>query len=192
MHGRPQHCFVADPIEAPSRSPEVTGVPPHVIEAPMPLAPALDAGFRLAYRLAFQALRAWWFLRRPAHRGAIVAVWHAGRVLVVRPSYRRTLDLPGGGLGRGEAAVAAACRELGEEVGIAVAPAALRLTLEMTAWWDFRRDHVSVFELRLDRAPALRIDRREITGAEFMAPAAVLAGQISPFVRAYLAAAAVS
>jgi 8-oxo-dGTP diphosphatase len=158
----------------------------------MSLAAALDAGYRLAYRLAFRALRVGWFLRRPAHRGAIVAVWHAGRVLVVRPSYRRTLDLPGGGIARGEAAVAAACRELGEEVGIIVAPAALTLALEMTAWWDYRRDHVSIFELRLDTAPAIRVDRREITGAEFMAPAAMLAGKISPFVRAYLGVAAVS
>jgi 8-oxo-dGTP diphosphatase len=159
----------------------------------MSLDSALDVGFRLAYRLAFRVLRVWWFLRRPTHRGVVVAVWHAGRVLVVRPSYRRTLDLPGGGIARGEAAVAAACRELGEEVGIAVAPSALRLALEMTAWWDFRRDHVSIFELRLDGPPpAIRVDRREITGAEFMASASVLAGQISPFVRAYLGAAAVS
>jgi 8-oxo-dGTP pyrophosphatase MutT (NUDIX family) len=159
----------------------------------MSLAPALDAGFRLVYRLAFRVLRIWWFLRRPAHRGAIVAVWHAGRVLVVRPSYRRTLDLPGGGIARGEAAVAAACRELGEEVGIAIAPAALSFALEMTAWWDYRRDHVSIFELRLEGPPpAIRVDRREIAAAEFMAPAAMLAGEISPFVRAYLAAAAVS
>jgi len=158
----------------------------------MSLAPALDAGFRLGYRLAFQLLRAWWFLRRPAHRGVLVAVWHGGRVLMVRPSYRRVLDLPGGSVGRREAVAPAACRELGEEVGIAVAPAALNLALEMTAWFDYRRDHVSIFELRLDAAPAIRVDRREITQAEFIAPADVLAGRVSPFVRAYLAAAGVS
>lgn len=155
-------------------------------------APALDAGVRLAYRLAFTLLRAWWFLRRPDHRGALVAVWHDGRVLMVHPSYRRTLDFPGGGVGRGEAPAAAALRELDEEVGIVAAPAALRLAREMTAWWDFRRDHVSIFELRLGERPALRIDRREIVAAEFMAPAAILDRPVSPFVRAYLGAAAVA
>jgi 8-oxo-dGTP diphosphatase len=155
-------------------------------------ASALDAACRFAYRLAFCLLRAWWFLRRPDHRGAIVAVWHGGCVLMVRPSYRRTLDFPGGGIGRGEAAAAAALRELGEEVGIVAVPAALRLVREMTAWWDFRRDHVSIFELRLAEPPELRIDRREIVAAEFMAPAAIPDRAISPFVRAYLSDAAMA
>lgn len=163
---------------------------PLSFDAP-PARGALDAGFRLAYRLAFALMRLWWFLRRPEHRGALVAVWHDGRVLMLRQSYRDTLDFPGGGLLRGEAPAEAACRELGEEVGIAVAPAALRLAREMTAWRDFRRDHVSIFELRLGMRPALRFDHREIVAAEFMAPAAALAGPVSPFVRAYLLAAAV-
>jgi 8-oxo-dGTP diphosphatase len=154
--------------------------------------PALDPAFRLAYRLAFCLLRAWWFVRRPDHRGAIVAVWHDGCLLMVHPSYRPTVDFPGGGIGQGETAAAAALRELGEEVGIVAVPEALRLVREMTAWLDFRRDHVSIFELRLAERPALRVDRREIVAAEFMTPAAVLDRPISPFVRAYVAAAAVA
>ena len=152
----------------------------------------LDAAFRLAYRLGFRALRLWWFLRRPSHRGAVVAVWHEGRVLMLRQSYRRTLDFPGGGLARDEAPRAAACRELAEEVGLAVPADALRLVREMTASCDYRRDHVAIFELRLERPPTLRLDGREVVAAAFMAPEAVLAAEISPFVRAYLAPALVS
>jgi 8-oxo-dGTP diphosphatase len=152
----------------------------------------LDACYRLAFRFGFRVMRLWWFLRRPAHRGAIVAVWHEGRVLMLRPSYRHTLDFPGGGLGPREAPRAGACRELAEEVGLDIAPDALQLAREMTALWDWRRDHVAIFELRLAARPRLRLDGREIVGAEFMAPAAVLAGEISPFVRAYLAATAMA
>jgi len=152
----------------------------------------LDAGYRLAFRFGYRVMRLWWFLRRPDHRGAIVAVWHEGRVLMLRPSYRRTLDFPGGGLGAGEAPRAGACRELAEEIGLEIAPEALLLAREMTAFWDWRRDHVAIFELRLAARPRLCPDRREIVAAEFMVPAAVLAGEISPFVRAYLAATAMA
>ena len=146
-----------------------------------------DHGFRLAYRLGFRLLLLWWFLRRPDHAGALVAVWQGGRILMLKHSYRRALHFPGGGLGRGEAPRAGAARELAEETGITVAPDALRLAREMTAICDWRRDHVSIFELQLAAPPALRIDRREIVAAEFMTPAAVLAEEASPFVRAYLA-----
>jgi 8-oxo-dGTP diphosphatase len=152
----------------------------------------LDACYRLAFRLGYRVMRLWWFLRRPEHRGAIVAVWHEERVLMLRASYRRTLDFPGGGLGAGEAPRAGACRELAEEVGLEIAPEALTLAHEMTALWDWRRDHVAIFELRLTTPPRLRLDGREIVAAEFMPPAAVLAGEISPFVRAYLTASAMA
>ena len=35
----------------------------------------MDRFWRLAYRLGFRAARLWWRLRRPAHDGAVVAVW---------------------------------------------------------------------------------------------------------------------
>jgi 8-oxo-dGTP diphosphatase len=148
----------------------------------------VNAGFRLAYWLGYRTLRCWWLLRRPEHRGALVAVWREGRILMLRQSYRPGLEFPGGGLLRGEAPRAAACRELAEEVGLAVVPEALTLAREMTALCDGRIDHVSIFELRLGADPALRPDRREIVGARFMAPAAALAAEISPFARAYLEA----
>lgn len=152
----------------------------------------LDGPWRLAYRLAFGLLRCWWFLRRPHHQGALVAVWHEGRVLMLTPSYRKTLDFPGGGRRRGEAAAQAAARELAEETGIAAAPAALALALEMTVFWHWRYDEVAVFELRLADPPAIRVDRREIVAARFMAPDAALATPLSPFVRAYLERAGVA
>jgi 8-oxo-dGTP diphosphatase len=52
--------------------------------------------------------------------GAIGVVVVDGEVLLVRQSYRRGWGVPGGLLGRGEAAEAAVVRELWEEVGLAV------------------------------------------------------------------------
>jgi 8-oxo-dGTP diphosphatase len=152
----------------------------------------LDAAYRLVYRLGFRAARAWWGIRRPDHHGVMVAVWAEGRVLMLRSSYRASFDFPGGGIERGEAPLAAVARELREEAGVAAAADAFRFIGEIVAWWDNRRDHVSMFELRLAAQPKVQPDGREIVSAAFMPPAAVLALPISPFVRAYLESAPVS
>ena len=146
----------------------------------------LDHGYRLAYRVGFVAARSWWFLRRPRHEGVLVAIWVGDRVLVVRQSYREALCFPGGGVNRGEAPAAAAVRELSEEIGLAVPPGALALAYEATKRWDYRRDHVQIFELRLDTEPTLRIDNREIIEAWFVVPGACRGAEMNPFISEYL------
>src|SRR5690348_10243118 len=146
-----------------------------------------DLAFRTLYRVAFRVLRLWWFVRRPDQYGVMVAVWSGGRVLIVRQSYRDTLELPGGSIGRHETAVAAACRELSEEVGLLVRPADLQHARQIVLCRDYRRDHVTIFEFALAAPPPpLHIDRREIVAADFMAPTAALRALVSPFLRAYL------
>lgn len=159
--------------------------------APSRIVRLSDAGFRIAYRIAFRLLLIWWFLRRPHHRGAVVAVWLDGAVLMLRQSYRGLLDFPGGSIGRNELPLQAACRELAEEVGLAVPPEALSHARDIVVWWEHRRDHVSIFELRLSEMPALRLDNREIIGARFMTPSAALAAGVPPYIRAYLEGGAV-
>ena len=57
----------------------------------------------------------------------------------------------------------------------------------MVVDWDFRRDRVRIFELRLRAEPVIRIDDREIVEARFVDPRALLAEDIlPPFTRAYL------
>jgi ADP-ribose pyrophosphatase YjhB (NUDIX family) len=146
----------------------------------------IDSGFRFAYRLVYRVLWLWWFLRRPAHCAAAVAVWHEGHVLMLRTSYRAVLEFPGGQLTAGETARDGARRELAEEVGIEVAPEALSLRGEVETHWEYRHDHVTVFELRLARLPALSFDRREIVAADFMTREAALAAPLSAVERAYL------
>lgn len=146
-----------------------------------------DRLWRFAYRVGFRIVRQWWRLRRPHHDGAVVAVWLRGRVLVVQQSYRTNLSWPGGGIRRGEAPEHAARRELREELGLAVPPGGLALAREMVVDWDFRRDRVRIFELRLEAEPAIRIDNREIVAARFVEPRELLAARnLPPFIRAHL------
>jgi 8-oxo-dGTP diphosphatase len=148
----------------------------------------MDRCWRIAYWVGFRTLRLWWWLRHPDHHGAIVAVWLDGRVLVVQQSYRPMPMFPGGGIHRGEEPRAAAQREMAEEIGLDAALDDLLLVREVVAEWDFRRDHVRIFELHLSAEPRLRIDGREIVAARFVEPESLLAVKgMPPFIRAYLA-----
>ena len=72
---------------------------------------------RVFYRAAYLAARIWWFIRRPHTNGSLVALWCDGRLLLVRTSYRQLYSLPGGFMKHGETSLAAAERELQEELG---------------------------------------------------------------------------
>jgi 8-oxo-dGTP pyrophosphatase MutT (NUDIX family) len=145
-----------------------------------------DRAWQLAYWVGFRMALVWWRVRRPHHHGAVVAVWLDGKILGVRQSYTTRLSWPGGGIWRGEDPAHAAQRELREELGLSVAPGDLRLVRRMTCQIDYRYDHVCIFELHLTAAPALQLDRREITCAAFMHPQDMLAVKTPDFIRAYL------
>ena len=36
----------------------------------------IDRCFQLAYKLAYRLIHVYWFICRPSHRGALVAIWH--------------------------------------------------------------------------------------------------------------------
>lgn len=74
---------------------------------------------RTALRLAHRLRARWWRLSGKRLVGVrVIAFDAAGRVLLVRHSYGSDKwMLPGGGIGRGEAPLAAGIRELAEETG---------------------------------------------------------------------------
>ncbi len=113
---------------------------------------------------------------------AAVAVWHAGRLLVVEHSYMRGMTLPGGHIGSNETPVLAAARELEEEVGLVITP----VEFQFFGRTEGRHTSVSLFECRLAREPEIRIDNREITAAAFTIPAAI--SEPSSTLRNYLRA----
>ena len=73
-----------------------------------PVGAAVDLGFRTAYKVAHRMLRAYWSVRKPNTHGALVAVWHDGKIMIIKNSYRHHYTLPGGYVRSGESAAAAA------------------------------------------------------------------------------------
>ncbi len=153
---------------------------------PAGISGSLDSGWRATFWLGYRLLKIWWFVWRPRHAGAVVAVWLDGRILLVRQSYRKTLSWPGGGIRRSETPKDAARRELREEIGLSVEREALSFAMDMVLPLDYRRDHVNIFELVLKAPPVLRLDNREVVEASFLDPDTVLKRPIQPFIRAYL------
>ncbi|MEO3750111.1 NUDIX domain-containing protein [Streptomyces sp. B6B3] len=77
----------------------------------------------------------------------LVALWHAGRLLLVRERTRDCWELPGGGIDPGETPRVAAVRELWEESGQRVAPDALTFAgFARTALPDRRVLHGALYQ----------------------------------------------
>ena len=143
----------------------------------------VDDLHRCAYRMGHLLARQWWRLRRPEIRGVAVAVWSAGRLLVVRPSYRRGYDLPGGGLDAGEEPRRGAARELAEELAVELPTAELQDLGLFDFTLEHRRIRETLFAWHPLGEPALRIDRREIVWAGFLPPTELHRAAVTPSVR---------
>jgi len=148
---------------------------------------AFDAEIRLGYRWAYLVLRLWWFVRRPHTNGVAVALWHEGRVLLVRTSYRACYSLPGGFVRRGEPPEQAARREVREEIGLDLPAQGLRHAWHGSVQFESRLDTIDIWEVSLDEPPAIHITGREIVWAGWMDPSAAMGRRLLPHLAAYLA-----
>jgi 8-oxo-dGTP pyrophosphatase MutT (NUDIX family) len=146
----------------------------------------INALIRALYRVAHWGLRVLWFIRRPETTGALVAVWHDGRILLVRNSYRRQLTLPGGYAKPREEKRTTAARELREEVGVSVQPKRLVHAYHGTHLFEYRKDTLDIYELVVDDEPTIEVDDREVVRATFHMPADALQLPIVPHLREYL------
>ena len=149
----------------------------------------LDALYRITYRVAYRLHLLGAFLLRPRCEGVWVAVWCGGRLLVVRNAYRKRLTLPGGGIDGGEEPLAAAIRELREEVGITLAPRQLRFAGQFRSAIEFKRDTINLFDVQLSEQPLVTIDNREVVYAEFLDPATLSPDAVFPVLLEYTAVA---
>ena len=129
---------------------------------------------------------AWWYVGRPHHYGAVIAIWLGGQILMIQHSYHNHLGWPGGSIRRGEEPPDAAIRELHEELGLSVDRAALGFVEKILERWEYRYDHVWIFELTLAAPPILELDGREVVAASFMNPAELLTMPLIPFICTYL------
>jgi 8-oxo-dGTP pyrophosphatase MutT (NUDIX family) len=120
---------------------------------------------RTALRLAHHLRMRWWRMRRPSIRGCrVLALDGEGRVLLIRQSYgSRNWLLPGGGITRKEAVIAAALRELREETACGLED--LRELTNFVEGLFGAANHVHVVAGRATGTP--RADGREVIEARF-------------------------
>jgi 8-oxo-dGTP pyrophosphatase MutT (NUDIX family) len=128
-------------------------------------------------------MRVYWGVLHPQTHGALVAIWHQGKVLLVRNSYVRYYSLPGGYVHPRETGREAALRELLEETGIRADPSALRLALDEQHEWEGKREHIEIFELDVAEPSPVKVDNREVVQAEFFAPEKALELDLFPALR---------
>ncbi len=141
--------------------------------------------WRTIYRLAFPLAQIWWMIRGARHEGALVAVYVGQELLLLRSSYRRAWNFPGGGVRPWETPEQTARRELQEETGL-LAPV-LQARGSVQGRWEGRRDTVHFFELHLNEVPLVRIDNREIVRARLVPPDEVKRLKLTGPVAAFLA-----
>ena len=141
---------------------------------------------RTAYRCAHLMLRSYWFVRRPSTSGALAAIWHEGRILLVKNSYRRQYSLPGGYVRPGEDPRAAASREVREEIRIDIPHHTFELAYHGTKPFEYRSDTLDIYETAVEVPPAFRIDNVEVVWAGFKTPAEARAMNIVPHLSDYL------
>jgi 8-oxo-dGTP pyrophosphatase MutT (NUDIX family) len=135
---------------------------------------------RFAYRSGYRVMQAVWFFWRPRKRGVKCLLTSEDRVLLVRHTYgRRSWDLPGGAVKRGEPPLDAARREMREELGLAAADWTDIGQLHGSV--DHRRDMIHCFRAELAPPPPLRLDHGELAAAEWFARSG-LPADLSPYV----------
>lgn len=146
----------------------------------------VNAPMRMVYRCAHLALRVWWRVRQPETHGALVALWHDGKILLIQSSYRRTHSLPGGYVKRGEEPVRAAARELHEELELAIPETSLRHAWHGSNSFEHRTDTLDIFEVDIERPFHLEVNHRELVWAGWKTPDEARAMRIVPHLRQYL------
>lgn len=145
----------------------------------------LVAQLRL-YWLAARLYDSYLLLARPHNYGALVAIWHQQRLLLVQTSYRHGLGLPGGGLERRETARQAAVRELAEELGLRVAAEELLDPWQITEISARGKNTVTIFAMRMAEEPAIRLDGLELVASQWLTTPEALGRPLVSHVRTYL------
>jgi 8-oxo-dGTP pyrophosphatase MutT (NUDIX family) len=142
---------------------------------------------RLAYRIGAPVLHACWEVLGTRHDGVKCVVGQAEDVLLVRHTYgdRRRWDFPGGFIRPGEAPAAAARRELGEELGLDLDPAALSRLGRLSVRHGRRRAVVHYFLVDLAHR-TVDPDPVELAEAAWFSPGE-LPGRVGEHVRQALA-----
>jgi len=137
------------------------------------------------FTVAFQFLRIVFTLTKTRVKGAIVAIWHDGRILLIKKSYRKRWSVPGGMVNKGETWKQAAVRETFEEVGIRIHENDLMFIAEVIGELG-PCDRSHLFQVKVDDPVDIEIDNREIKIAEFVKPEEAVKRELDENIRRYL------
>ncbi len=146
----------------------------------------IDRAYQVFYIAAYRILLVYWSLRKPDVQGVYVALWYGDKILIIRNSYKGYYTLPSGSVKRSEDLREAAVRELQEETGIVVPAEKLNRVWEDTIVFENKFDHITLFELRLNKMPEVRVDNREVIHGEFLTIERTLSLDLFPAVKDYL------
>jgi 8-oxo-dGTP pyrophosphatase MutT (NUDIX family) len=139
---------------------------------------------RLGFRVAYAALRVYWFIRRPQLSGVKCLLTDGDQVLLVRHTYGpRGWDLPGGAIKRTESPADAARREMNEELGVSIDD--WQALGEFVLTIDRREDRIHCFQAELPNRE-LEIDRGELAAASWF-PQHELPTELGRYARQILA-----
>ncbi|WP_170302326.1 NUDIX domain-containing protein [Desulfosarcina widdelii] len=137
------------------------------------------------YKVSFQSLRIVFTITKVRLKGALVAIWHEGRILLVKKSYRERWSVPGGMVKKGETWKQAAVRETVEEVGLQIHEKDLMFIAEVTG--DLGPcDRPHLFQVEVYDPVDIEIDGREIRIAEFVEPEEAVKRALDENLRYYL------
>ena len=132
-----------------------------------------DAARRACEPLLRRIMHSYWRFSRAMTLGVrAVVIDEKGRVLLVKHSYVRGWQLPGGGVEAGETVREALARELREEANLELTAAAQLHGIFFNQRVS-RRDHVAVFVIRAFRQLGDPVPDYEIVAHGFFAPDAL-------------------
>ncbi|MEZ5844275.1 MAG: NUDIX domain-containing protein [Hyphomicrobiaceae bacterium] len=133
--------------------------------------------------LALYVLQPYWRMVRSLTLGTQgVVLDAAGRVLLIRHTYRPGWHFPGGGVERNETVRTALARELEEEAGIMLDGEPVLHGL-FENFRSFPNDHIALYVVRGWRQPAVPSPNSEIAEQGFFARDALPEGTIAPVKR---------
>jgi 8-oxo-dGTP pyrophosphatase MutT (NUDIX family) len=134
---------------------------------------------RFGYRAAFRVLQLFWLVSKPTTDGVKCVLTEGDRILLVRHTYgNRRWDFPGGAMKREEQPLAAARREMAEELGITSAEWSKFGEVRKNV--NHRRDTVHCFRAELS-SPEVRINPAELSAAQWF-HREQLPRQLAPYV----------